>query len=169
MPVIYSIFYMGTCFRIIRFTYCNLYVMSSFISYFYRSFLFIAIMYQYTFFRDIIVLIILNLQIIDLYKGRKNNLIVNDNNGIIFQFQGIIDIQFLYRHPFPIAEEAVLGGYLKCRAVGKFHGTQTTCYAMYGFLYLPVFFSTFLFIVCKRELGIRNQLKQAVLRSSLME
>ena len=70
---------------------------------------FATIMYQHTLFRDIIVFIVLYLQIIDLYKGRKNNLIVNDNNGIIFQLQGVINVQFLYRHPFAIAEETVLG------------------------------------------------------------
>ena len=64
-------------------------------------------MRQYTIYCDIIVFIVLNLQVIDLDKGWKNNLIVNDNDGIIFQLQGIIDVQFLYRHPFIIVEEAI--------------------------------------------------------------
>ena len=53
--------------------------------------LFASIMHQHSLFCDIIVLIVLDLQIIDLDKGRENNLILNDNDGIIFQLQGVID------------------------------------------------------------------------------
>ena len=50
-------------------------------------------MHQHSLFCDIIVFIALNLQIIDLDKGRENNLIVNGNNGIIFQVKSVINIK----------------------------------------------------------------------------
>ena len=52
---------------------------------------FAPIMHQHSLFRDIIVFIVLNLQIIDLDKGRENYLILNDNDGIIFQLESVID------------------------------------------------------------------------------
>ena len=58
-----------------------------------KNFIIIApIMHQHSLFRDIIVLIVFYLQIIDLGKGRENNLILNDNNRIIFQLKSVINI-----------------------------------------------------------------------------
>ena len=48
-------------------------------------------MHQYSLFRDIIVLIVLNLQIINLDKGRENNLIFNDDDRVIFWLKGVIN------------------------------------------------------------------------------